>query len=167
MGADYEGDTSLLQRVSLPTSWRRAQDVSMGDNDNNTFPASPPARRDGNIDFGRYSTAQLRELQDTIDRQSSPLNYAALVAEMQRREGDVSASPQWRGRYTRRNGLRGWLEAKWHHSPLYGVALLHVDGQQLILHGRQRTWLGVPIERALHIPLERIRNVLVTARNAL
>lgn len=128
--------------------------------DNNHFPpAEHTARRDGAMDFTRYSTGQLLDLQDTLDRNAFPLNFAALIAELDRRNG---ASPElrWTGRLTRWNGLAGWLEGKWRRQPLYGEGTVEVNDGNLILLGRQRTWLGLPVERALAWPLERVRNVV-------
>ena len=41
---------------------------------------------DGNIDYGRYTTAQLREALSSIDRSRFPLNFGALQRELSTRE---------------------------------------------------------------------------------
>jgi len=80
--------------------------------------------RDGAIDFTRYSDAQLEELKHTIDSRSSPLSYAHLIAEVERRRTQATeppSAPAWSpGRFTPRDGLIGWLQAKRGRSPLYG-----------------------------------------------
>ena len=55
-----------------------------------SFGAGP---RDGTIDFARYSTEQLEELQFGIDRRAFPQNFANLSAELQRRAASGAAQP--------------------------------------------------------------------------
>jgi membrane associated rhomboid family serine protease len=136
----------------------------MGENNNNESRPEPSSRRDGNIDFSRYATPQLEELRDSLDPAASPLNHAALLAELARRATSIPQAPRWEGRFTQRSGLLGWLSAKLRRSPLYGEGTVETSADHLILQGRQRTWLGFGIERALYVPLQRVRNTIVTAK---
>lgn len=47
------------------------------------------------------------------------------------------------GRFTRSDGLRGWLQARSNRTPYYGHGALEVVPETVTLRGRQRTWLGV------------------------
>jgi membrane associated rhomboid family serine protease len=136
----------------------------MEENNNTESPAEPSSRRDGNIDFGRYATEQLKELRDSLDPAVSPLNHAALLAELERRAASGLKVTHWTGRFTRWSGLVGWVSAMVRFAPVYGEGILEVHADHLILHGRQRTWLGFAVERALRVPLQRIRNTIATAR---
>lgn len=131
----------------------------MGESDDHSS-AEARVRRDGTIDFSRYSTEQLIELRDSIDERAFPLNLAALLAELGRRNTSESDAPGWSGRWTRRDGLAGWVEAKARRQGLYGPASVMVREADVVLQGRERTWLGMPIERALSWPTDRIRNVV-------
>lgn len=135
----------------------------MGENNNTGSSPEPSSRRDGGIDFSRYTTQQLQELQGNLDAAASPLIHAALSAELERRTTAAPQATRWTGRFTRRPGLAGWLFAKLRRSPLYGEGAVEVQPGHLVLHGRQRTWLGVGIERALQVPLDRVRNAIATA----
>lgn len=130
----------------------------MGESDDRPS-AETRARRDGAIDFSRYSTEQLLELRDSIDEHVFPLNFAALLAELDGRSASGSAPPGWSGRWTTRDGLAGWVQAKARWQSLYGPASMDVREADVVLQGRERTWLGMPIERALCWPTGRIRNV--------
>lgn len=135
----------------------------MGDNNNSESRPEAAGRRDGNIDFSRYATQQLEELRDTLDPAASPLNHAALLAELARRAEAAPQAPRWTGRFTRWSGLVGWISARLRRGPLYGAGAIEIHADQLVLSGRQRTWLGIGIERVLNVPLERVRNALVAA----
>ena len=80
---------------------------------------APP--QDGAIDFSRYSTEQLRELQFGIDRNSFPQNHANLSAELAAREAASGPEPCFEARFSRRDGVPGWLEAAGRRSPFYGA----------------------------------------------
>lgn len=118
---------------------------------------------DGAIDFTGFSTAQLHDLQYSIDRQAYPLNYENLQLELQQREQDSAGSAQapthWRAAFTAHGGVLGWLEARSRRLALYGAGSAEVAGAGLILRGWRRTWLGVGCKAELSVPLEIIRNV--------
>ena len=139
-------------------------------------PRTPPAdpRRDGSIDFTRYSLDQLNELRDTLNQSAFPLNYNNLLAELQRRAGEVattaataSAEPAQDSppepvavRFSPHDGLRGWLEAKSRRLPLYGAGFVEIRTQEIVLGGWQRNWLAVPHRTEIFIPLRDITDVL-------
>lgn len=85
---------------------------------------SEGGRPDGTIDFTGYSTEQLRDLEYTLDRHSRPLDFAHLLAEIERRDGAAappdSGGAGWAIEFTRQSGLRGWLRAKAMRLRLYG-----------------------------------------------
>lgn len=124
---------------------------------------SEGGRPDGTIDFTSYSTEQLRDLECTIDRDHRPLDFAHLLTELERRDGpasvDESGGAVWAIEFTRESGLWGWLRAKAKRRRLYGRGSLEIVPGQVILHGWQRTWLGMPIQADLPIPTAEIRNV--------
>jgi len=125
-------------------------------------PASSSRPRDGCIDFSGYSLAQLQELQDSVDRQAFPQNFANLLAELERRRTlapPATAEGLESVRFTPGDGLRGWWQAVGKRLLLYGPGSLEVKGAEVILQGWQRTWLGMPQQTVLVIPSERIRNV--------
>jgi len=78
--------------------------------------------RDGTIDFTRYSDVQLEELKYTIDPRSSPLSYAHLIAEVERRRTQATeppSAPAWSpGRFTPRTDRLATGQT-W-PQPLYG-----------------------------------------------
>lgn len=125
------------------------------------FTASAAANpHDGLIDFRHYSLAQLRELTFGIDPHVSPCDHANLQKELQRRQEQESASAAWlTGRFSRADGLRGWLQAKSRRAPLYGAGAIALQGDALLLRGRRRTWLGAAEDAELQLPLAKIRNV--------
>lgn len=125
-------------------------------------------RPDGTIDFEGYSTEQLRDLECTIDRDHRPLDFAHLQAELERRDRPGSPPEEggaWAIEFTPESGLRGWLRAKAKRLRLYGRGSLEIDPSQIILSGWQRTWLGMPIQVELPIPLAHIRNVAQDERS--
>jgi len=136
-------------------------------------PAQVTEIRDGAIDFAGYSYEQLNELRYTLNQTAFPLNYAHLVAELERRaaqapanelsrtEWSAEAPPQTLGiRFTPHRGVRGWLEAKARRVPLYGEGFLEVRPQEIVLAGWQRNWLGVAHRTELFIPLQAITDVI-------
>ncbi len=138
------------------------QTSCMGENNNNGLQSESARRRDGNIDFSRYTTDQLDELRDTLDPAANPLNHAALLAELEKRSSASPSLPRWTGRFSRRSGFVGWISARLRNSPLYGEGALELQDDRLVLQGWGRTWLGIGIERALAVPLKNIRNVKET-----
>jgi len=116
---------------------------------------------DGAIDFTRYSAAQLEELRYSIDPRASPLNYAHLTAELEKRGSQEaqSADSTYPGRFTARDGVRGWLQAKRHGTLVYGAGSIECRPAGVALHGWRRTWLGVPYRDEVRLPLDAIRNV--------
>jgi hypothetical protein len=75
--------------------------------------------RDGTIDFTRYSTEQLEELQFGIDRRAFPQNLANLSAELERRaaSGTAQSDAASNVRFSSRDGLTGWIESRGRHNP--------------------------------------------------
>ena len=120
--------------------------IAMTGNDTST-PHEDTATPKGRPDLSGLSTDKLRDL---------------LQAELQRRESagqpDASAVAV-PGRFSRRDGLVGWLESVRRKQPLYGRGSIGADASTVTLCGWQRTWLGVPMERALLIAAERVCNV--------
>ena len=113
--------------------------------------SSPVSPRDGFITFSGYSLQQLRELQHSVDKQAFPLNFSNLVAALKQKEEaettqSVPQSATFTGQFTPRAGILGWLAAKARRSPLYGAGTVEPLATDILLHGWQRTWLGVPIE---------------------
>jgi len=134
----------------------------MGENENNTFPSGEQgARNESIIDFTRYSSDQLKELRDGSAFDASPLALAALLAEMQRRATLRATAEEWQVRFSRFNGVLGWLESLWRRSPVYGDGSVLASPEAIVLRGWQRTWLGAPIERAISLPRAAIRNVIL------
>lgn len=134
----------------------------MGENNNIGHQPESARRRDGNIDFSRYATEQLQELRDSLDPAANPLNHAALLVELEKRASAEPGCPRWTGRFTRLSGLAGWISARFRRSPFYGEGSLELQDDQLVLQGRERTSLGIGVERALVVPLQDIRNVKET-----
>ena len=117
---------------------------------------------DGAMDFAGFSTAQLRDLEYSMDRQAYPLNYRNLQLELQRREQEAEAAApvvQWQAEFTAHAGLRGWLEAKERRLALYGAGSVESGAAAVILRGWRRTWLGVACKTELSVPLETVRDV--------
>lgn len=123
---------------------------------------------DGAIDFSGYSTEQLRDLQFTIDRAARPLDFQNLQSELGRRtrptEDDADTTPSWSVAFTRRSGLRGWLEAKAKRLAVYGTGSVAIEGSDLLLRGWGRTWLGVPCRLERSVPLASIVNMVQEER---
>ena len=119
--------------------------------------AFPP---DGLIDFSKYSIEQLRELQFGIDRDSFPLNFANLSAELARREAIPAADPGFDSRFSRRDGILGWLESASRRSPYYGAGSLQLAATHLRVRAWRRTWLGAPEQVEDEIPLADVHNVV-------
>jgi membrane associated rhomboid family serine protease len=121
--------------------------------------------RDGLIDFRLYSLEQLRELQHSLDKHAFPLNFANLLAALKQQEEEQTtpSSEQSRGfvgLFSSRTGILGWLAAKARRSPLYGAGTVEPGSDEILLHGWQRTWLGVPVEAQLRRHTSCVRNVV-------
>ena len=120
--------------------------------------------RDGLIDFDRYSIEQLRELQHSVDKHAFPLNFGNLLAALEQKEEQAkqpSAQSQGvGGLFSSRPGIPGWLAAKARRSPVYGAGTIEPRSADILLHGWQRTWLGVPIEAQLSREMSCVRNVV-------
>ena len=125
-------------------------------------PTSAANPRDGLIDFSHYSLAQLEELQFGIDRRTAPRDHANLMAELERRRKEAppaTAGEAWTsGRFTVRDGWWGWLQSKYRRSPLYSEGAIAVRTDDVVLRGRQRTWLGVPEDAELSFAASAVRN---------
>jgi membrane associated rhomboid family serine protease len=119
---------------------------------------APP--QDGAIDFSRYSTGQLRELQFGIDRHSFPQNFANLSAELARREAGPAEHPTFEAKFSRRGGIPGWLEAASRRSPFYGAGSVQLTPTHLVVRAWVRTWLGAPEQVEVDVPLADIHNVV-------
>ena len=117
---------------------------------------------DGGINFSAYTLAQLRELQYTINPRAFPQNFQNLLAEIKRRGSTPGQPPvddvAVAGRFTRRDGLRGWLQAKLTRSPLYGPGSIEVRPSQVLLRGWQRMWLGAPVQAEIAFAAGSIRS---------
>ena len=140
--------------------------------------------RDGAINFSDYSSEQLKELRYTLNQIAFPLNYANLLAEIERRaatpvdpsgppptertphdrtahEPTPGAAPQpFAVRFTGHGGLRGWLEAKSRGISLYGEGFAEIRSQEIVLGGWQHNWLGIAHRTELSIPLQAIVDVI-------
>jgi len=118
---------------------------------------------DGLIDFSKYSTDQLNDLQYSIDRNTFPLNYRNLLAALEKRtpltERDQASDNRWPVQFTRRSGLQGWLEALGRRQQVYGDGWIEIGGDEIVLHGWQRTWLGMPMQATIGASTDTIRNV--------
>ena len=120
--------------------------------------------RDGLIRFDAYSLQQLRELQFSIDQRAYPKNFSNLLAALRLKEGAEPALADGNacvGRFTRRTGLLGWVQAKIMRSPVYGRGSLDIGTAEIALNGWQRTWLGVPIETQVVRRFECARNAVL------
>ena len=73
--------------------------------------------------------------------------------------GSPSQSQPAAGRFTARDGVLGWLEAVRKRTPVYGAGSIDCGAQDVALYGRRRTWLGVPHQDEVRLPLEGVRNV--------
>jgi rhomboid protease GluP len=132
-----------------------------GDEEGHSGPPSGTNPRDGAIDFSRYSDEQLEELKYSIDARTSPLSHANLTAELEKRRTQAAepTAPSCSGRFTPRDGVLGWLQAKRGRSPVYGSGSIECGPRDVVLSGWRRTWLGVPIQDEVRLPLDGIRNV--------
>jgi membrane associated rhomboid family serine protease len=119
--------------------------------------------RDGLIDFDHYSIEQLRELQHSVDKHAFPLNFSNLLAALKQKEEQTKQlsvqSHGVVGLFSSRTGILGWLMAKGRRSPVYGAGTIEPRPADILLHGWQRTWLGVPIEAQLTREMSCVRNV--------
>jgi membrane associated rhomboid family serine protease len=127
--------------------------------------SSTASLHDGLITFSGYSLQQLRELQHSVDKQAFPLNFSNLVAALKQKEEaettlSVPQSDTFAGQFTPRAGILGWLAAKARRSPLYGAGTIEPLSTDILLHGWQRTWLGVPIETQLARKMASVRNAV-------
>ena len=131
--------------------------------------------RDGAIDFAGYSTEQLNELRYTLNQTAFPLNYANLLAELERRATQGSSVepsttsialpaegvPRTIGvGFTHHSGLRGWLESKSRSVLLYGEGFVEVRSEEIVLGGWQRNWLGIGQRTEVSIPFQAIIHVI-------
>lgn len=130
------------------------------------------AARDGALDFSGYSLSQLLDLRGLLDRAAFPLNYANLLAEIERREAAAAPPdapgalppgqpPVASGRFTHNDGWLGWLQALRRRAPTFGAGMLDIGADEVKLLGNRRTWLGVTEPGEFSAPLESIRNVAV------
>jgi membrane associated rhomboid family serine protease len=133
-------------------------------NTDDALQANKESPRDGSIDFTAYSIEQLRELQFSIDPKAFPENFRRLVAALkQKEEPIIQPLPPGEtvvGRYTPRNGLLGWLQAKFERSPVYGIGSIEIGPSEIVLSACQRTWLGVAVETQVAREIADVRNVV-------
>lgn len=94
-------------------------------------------------DFSQYSTEQLR-------------------AELERRRADAApaSDPTFETRFSRRDGIFGWLEAAGRRSAVYGSGSVQLTPTHLLVRAWRRTWLGAPEQVEIEIPLADIHNVV-------
>src|SRR5882724_3535088 len=125
---------------------------------------------DGHIDFAPYTLRQLLDFRLSIDAARFPLNAANLQAELSRRESAASSTESANlhadtVQFTQRGGWAGWREARRRRQRVYGTGSLHIAATNLILRGWQRTWLAVPVQTEVTVPLASIRNVACEGRH--
>jgi membrane associated rhomboid family serine protease len=130
--------------------------------------AESSASEDGTTDFRAYSLVQLQELQRFIDRRAYPRNFVNLAAEIERRlaeqPGDAAQPLDSRataGRFSKRDGWLGWLQALWRRSPVFGAGEIEVMDDAVRLAGNHRTWLGSSAPREYLTPTDRVRNCVI------
>jgi len=114
--------------------------------------------RDGLIDFNRYSIEQLLELESSIDPQAFPENHRNLLTVLRAKQSSLgtpapSSNGSVEGRFTTRDGLLGWFEAKFARSPVYGWGSIQIGATEATLSAWQHTWLGVPIQNQMSFSL--------------
>lgn len=126
---------------------------------NDTGGGIPVSPRDGQIDFSKYSTEQLRDLRHTIDGRSHPQNLRNLLAQLSEREAagpdvvDFRDLAEFTVRFTTRDGLAGWMQSLLSRSVLYGNGVIRFEGAHLAIVGWQRNWLGVALETELRVSM--------------
>jgi membrane associated rhomboid family serine protease len=136
---------------------------------NGTNPDSPAAGTtapDGQMDFAKYSDAQLQDLRLILDAQRYPLNAARLQQELDRRAAPVQDHSPKSGmtygvRFTKRDGWRGWFNAKRRRQPFFSSGSVTPRPEEVVLEGWCRSWLGMSEQGERRIASERIRNVAV------
>lgn len=120
--------------------------------------------RDGLIEFSTYSTAQLEDLQHSINRSTHPRDFINLSRELSRRRQmetePGSADHEYAVQFTARGGLIGWMEALFKRCPLHGHGSIRFETDDVVLRGWQRTWLGAPLQTEIHIDSRHIRNAV-------
>ena len=131
--------------------------------DTESAPASGRRATDGLIDVAAYSTAQLRDLQGTIDHGAFPTNASNIELELARRaEGHLTPPPpavRIEVQFTDGANIRAWWQALSRRLPLYGEGAVVVNGDQVRVQGLR---IGFPPRRTpIEICLARdsIRNV--------
>jgi rhomboid protease GluP len=75
------------------------------------------------------------------------------------RFGSPSGPQPSAGRFTPRDGVLGWLQAVRNRTPVYGAGSISCGPADLALYGWRRTWLGVPHQDEVRLPLDGICNV--------
>src|SRR4029077_19476134 len=73
--------------------------------------------------------------------------------------GSPSGPQPSAGRFTTRDGVLGWLQAVRNRTPVYGAGSITCGPADLALYGSRRTWLGVPHQDEVRLPLDGICNV--------
>lgn len=125
---------------------------------------APGRSADGLIDFSNYSPAQLQELQHSIDPHTFPINARNLRSALERSQQSAGAlseaKPEVPIRFSVRDGLRGWLEAKWRRQSFYGEGTIEVQSDEIRIRGSCRTWLGVATSAEKVLARAAICNVL-------
>ena len=98
---------------------------------------------------------------DLLDLSTDQLRQL-LQSELERRESagrlGTSTVPVT-GRFSRWDGVAGWLESLLRGQPLYGRGSIAADAGTITMQGWQRTWLGLPVERVLPVAVDRVRSV--------
>ncbi len=119
----------------------------------------PPERV---VDFSHYSPAQLQDFLGSIDPASRPATHRALLEELARRASapaQPAAVTPATVRFTRHDGVLGWLEAKSRGLRLYGAGSVQLAGEDVLLGGWERTWLWMPVEAEQRVRISEIRGV--------
>lgn len=136
----------------------------MDSQDENKESSESHRPQDGGIDFSSYSTEQLTYLRSSINRETHPEDFRSLVEELARRAeraagGDPEIS-EYAVRFTRWQGIVGWIQALIRRAPLYGAGAVRLEAGHVVLRGWQRTWLAVPLEAEILLDADHIRNVV-------
>ena len=75
------------------------------------------------------------------------------------RSGPPSESNLCAGRFTARDSLLGWLQAKRRRCPVYGPGSIGCGPVDVALYGSRRTWLGVAHRDEVRLSLDGVCNV--------
>lgn len=74
-------------------------------------------------------------------------------------DGLIDFSGYFDGRFSIRDGFRGWLSAMRIRSPVYGSGSLKIGDTGLVIDGWKRTWLGNAVQTQVSIPYGELRHI--------